>query len=309
MIGSDKDMFSKLKRLFGNKKFLIAFIIILIVLISITLVATVFSKDNIRNAVWINGKLMNNVDLDELSYNGVENIFLNSNAVDLYGEKKVSNWINNANNKGIKVHIWVKCFYNGKWINPIDNNTKDHNYDYFNKKIAEINKYANIEGVSGIHLDYVRYPGNAYKYQSASKPTPSQAITKFVEMVSNNLNSNNKHLTLSIAVMPEKEDKYYYGQDISALSAYVDVIVPMIYMGNYEKGANWLNETTHYFKEKSGFANVCIGIQSYESDNNVTPLPKKELRTICQGALDSGADGVALFTYGLINWFNLNSLI
>ncbi|MDR3063121.1 MAG: hypothetical protein LBU40_03155 [Methanobrevibacter sp.] len=290
-----------------NRNHIIIFIVLLLIISSTVLLFALYNKDHIRNAVWINGRSMESVDFNQLSKNGVQNIFLNSNAVDLYGEKKVAKWVKEANEHGIKVHIWVKCFYNGKWINPIDSKTKDFNYPFFKKKVAEIEWYTHIPGVSGIHLDYVRYPGDAYKYGYSDDITPSKAITKFVEMASKPV--KDKDLTLSIAVMPEKEDKLNYGQDIKAISYYVDVIVPMIYMGNYKAGPKWINETTDYFKSNAGFANLCIGIQTYESDSNLTPIPKDKLRQICQGALDNGADGVALFSYGLIDWFNLKTLI
>lgn len=77
---------------------------------------------------------MNDVDLDNLSKNGVQNIFIHSSAVDISEKKMSAHGRKKANANGIKVHIWVQCFYNGTWVNPIDTNKKDFNYDYFNAK-------------------------------------------------------------------------------------------------------------------------------------------------------------------------------
>jgi len=241
-----------------------------------------------------------------LSKYGITDIFLHSSAVDIYGEKNVSNWIKKANSKNIKVHLWVQCFYNKTWINPINTTTKDYNYPYFNKKIKEIQKLAAIEGVGGIHLDYIRYPGNAYEYSYANGVTASNAITTFVAMVSGSLNDN---LTLSVTVMPEREGIKYYGQDPQALSWYADVVIPMAYTGNYNQDSEWIQAISAYFKQTAFWANVCIGIQVYVSDADITSLSAKKLKENSQAALDGGADGIALFTWELMKvWFDLNSL-
>ena len=284
--------------------------IILIILAMAFLLATfafnILTKDNVETGIWVKGNHMNDVDLDTLSKYGIKDVFLHSSAVDIYGEKNVSNWIKKANSKNIKVHLWVQCFYDKTWINPINTTTKNFNYPHFNKKINEIKKLSTIEGVGGIQLDYIRYPGNAYEYSYPNGVTASNAITKFVTMVSDELDDN---LTLSITVMPEKEGIKYYGQDIHALSWYADVIIPMAYSGNYNESFPWIKETSSYFKQTAIWSNVCIGIQVYVSDVNQTPLSGKELKNHCQVALDGGSDGVALFTWELMdNWFDLNSL-
>ena len=76
-------------------------------------------------------------------------------ALELHGQSAVESWIASANKVGIRVHIWMQSFYDGSWINPI----KDGSIDtaYFNQKIAEAQKYAKIKGISGVHLDYLRY--------------------------------------------------------------------------------------------------------------------------------------------------------
>ena len=241
-----------------------------------------------RFGYWVFGKDMNNVKLETLQKNGVTDIFLNYYAFTAHGTEKVVSWIKKAKKYEIQTHIWVQCFYDGAWVNPV-------NMD-LTKKRKEIKKYANTEGVYGIHLDYLRYPGNAYKTANGTA-----TITKFVQ----NVRKDNPKTFLSCAVMPEKEDdKKYYGQDITALGKTVDCIIPMQYKGNYSAGASWLKDTSQYFS-KNG--KLWSGLQSYKSDDDTTVLSSNELLTDVKTCFSNGADGVVLFRYGLAPSLNLTS--
>ena len=289
-----------------SKKQIAIILLIFIILILSAFAVNRMAKDNIEAAIWVKGNHMNDIDVDILSKYGISDIFLHSSAVDIYGEKNVSNWIKEVNNKNIKVHLWVQCFYDKTWVNPINTSAEDFNYPYFNKKINEIEKLAAIDGVGGIHLDYIRYPGDAYKYDYPNGITASNAVTKFIAMVSESLDDS---LTLSVTVMPEREGIKYYGQDHMALSWYVDVIVPMAYVGNYKEDSAWITTISSYFKQAAIWSNVCIGIQNYVSDDNQTSLSVEVLEENCQSAVDGGADGVALFTWELMGtWFDLNNI-
>lgn len=290
-----------------NKKHIALITIIFISALLLSVFVNIALKDEIKTGIWVKGESMNSVDLDVLSENGVENVFLHSSAVDRFGGENVTKWVKTANDKNIKVHIWVQCFYNGTWVNPIDTDKKEFNYVFFNSKIDEIDKLADIQGISGIQLDYIRYPGNAYNYSYPNGVTASNAISKFVSMTSDRI--NDKDLTLSVTVMPERENEKYYGQDVNTLSRYVDVVVPMAYSGNYETNDTWIKETTSYFKNEAMWSKVSMGIQTYASDSNETSLTADEIKKTAQTALDGGADGVILFTWELMeNWFNLNEL-
>lgn len=240
-----------------------------------------------RFGYWVFGKDMNNVKLETLQKNGVTDIFLNYYAFTLYDKSKVVAWIKKAKKYGIKTHIWVQCFFNGDWVNPV-------NMD-LNKKRKEIKGYANTEGVYGIHLDYLRYPGNAYKTSNGTA-----TITKFVQ----NVKKDNPKVFLTCAVMPEEDCKKYYGQDITALAKTVNSIIPMQYKGNYEAGTSWLKSTTKYF---SGKGKIWSGLQSYKSDDDTTVLSSKELLSDVKTCFNNGARGVVLFRYGLAPSLNLKS--
>ena len=239
---------------------------------------------------WVFGKDMYNVNLETLKKNGVTDIFLNYYAFEVYAKSKVVAWIKKAKAQKINVHIWVQCFYNdGKWQNPKTTN--------LTSKLKEIKGYANIEGVYGIHLDYLRYPGNAYKTSGGA-----DAITAFVKKVK----SQNPKTFLTCAVMPENEDdKKYYGQDIAALGKIVDAILPMQYKGNYSSGTSWLQATTKYF---SKYATVWSGLQTYKSDDDPTQLSAKEILADAKTCISNGAKGIILFRYGICPSINFTSL-
>lgn len=228
---------------------------------------------------WVFGKDMSKVNLNTLKNSGVTDIFLNYYAITTHGESKVLSWINKVNNNNMNVHIWMQCFYDGEWKNPAKINTSS--------KLKEAKKYANMKGVKGVHLDYLRYPGNAYKTSGGTA-----AITKFVKQV----REQNPKTFLSCAVMPEDDSKYYYGQDIDALGKVVDAILPMQYKGNYEAGTNWLASTTKSFSKK---ATIWSGLQTYKSDDDETQLSSKELLNDAKTCLNNGAKGVILFRYGI----------
>lgn len=237
---------------------------------------------------WLFGADMNKVNLETLKKNGVTDIFLNYYAFTAHGESKVKSWIKKAKTNNINVHIWVQCFYDGTWHNP-------KTYD-LTSKLKEIKKYASITNVKGIHLDYLRYPGNAYKTSGGA-----DAITNFVKKV----RSQNPKVFLSCAVMPETECKKYYGQDIEALGKIVDAVIPMQYKGNYKGGADWLKSTTKFF---SGKAKIWSGLQTYKSDENPVALSSTEILNDAKTCISNGAKGIMLFRYGLSVNVNFTSL-
>jgi len=151
--------------------------------------------------------------------------------------------------------------------------------------------------LDGIHLDYIRYPGTAYQHTGGT-----EAITAFVKRVSETVNSIKPKVALSAALMPEGSvNGYYYGQDYEQLSQYLDFLVPMIYKGNYRQDTAWIGRTTTYIASHSNGKPVISGLQTYESDNNLTALPASEINQDIQSALSNGASGYALFRYGWLD--------
>ena len=229
---------------------------------------------------------MNNVNLEALKNKGITDIFLNYYAFTVHGESKVQTWINKAKQNNIDIHIWTQCFYEGGWVDPALTD--------LTAKKNEIKKYANLKNVKGVHLDYLRYPGNAHKIIGGF-----EAITRFAKEV----REQNPDTFLSCAVMPENEGKKYYGQDLDALGQIMDAVIPMQYKGNYKAGTSWLASTTKSFSAK---ANIWSGLQAYKSDNDTTLLSSNELMNDVNTCLTNGASGAVIFRYGLSPDINFN---
>ena len=169
------------------------------------------------------------------------------------------------------------------------------------KYIAQLAKNYDIDG---IHLDYVRYPGTAYKHSGGTN-----AITNFVKKVDETLYSISPKISLSAALMPEcSVNGYYYGQDYAVLSNYLDFLVPMIYKGNYNKNTSWIGTTTKWIASHSTKP-VVAGLQVYESDSNLEKLPASEINQDIQSAISNGASGYALFRYGWLDKAFFNQTI
>jgi hypothetical protein len=162
------------------------------------------------------------------------------------------------------------------------------------KEITDITKNYNI---NGIFLDYVRYPGTAYKTAGATN-----TITSFVAKVYSTVKSIKPKVAVSAALMPEGAvNSYYYGQDYSQLSKYLDFLVPMVYSGNYNENSSWITSTTKYIVAHSNGKPVIAGLQTYRSDKNLTVIPASEIRTNINSAVKGGASGYALFRYGWLD--------
>ena len=261
-----------------------------------------------HSGYWVYGSDMKNVNLQDLSSKGVTDIFLNFKAYELYGKSGVEQWISTASSNGIKVHMWVQAFYNktSSWVNPLKNGQK--NIEYFNKKINEVKTYAAIKGLSGIHFDYLRYSGSGQN-AAYNNPGGTEAINYFVKEAISAIKSVNSNLKVSCALMPETTSSaYYYGQDYSVLSQYMDIVIPMIYKGNYNKDSSWIASTTKWYVDNSKGASVWAGIQTYKSDDDVTKLSSSDLANDISAAFKGGADGVVLFRYGVSNDVNFNVL-
>ncbi len=262
-------------------------------------------SDSSKNyGFWLFGGDMKKVDLNLMAKYGTNNIFLNFYAVELYGAGDVAKFATQAKSLGIKVHIWMQAFYtNGNWISPVSNDGT-YKYSYFNSVIKKAKEYAAIDGVAGIHFDYLRFPGTAYKHANGVN-----AINYFTKTVCNELHKMNSNIIVSAAIMPEpSSNKYYYGQDIPTISKYLDVIVPMVYKGNYNGGTSWIKSVTSAIVSQSNGAPVWTGLQGYVSDSNVQKLSVSTLKNDARYAGYGGATGVIMFRYSLFNFFNFYDL-
>ena len=256
-----------------------------------------------NNGFWLLSTDMKSVNFNSLQKYGTKHIFLNSKAIERFGKSYVESWVKEAKSHGIKVHLWMQVFYKSNtWQNPIKNGKID--YSLINTKVKEAKSLAKVKGISGVHFDYIRFPGNAYKYDGAIK-----AVNYFTKKASNAVHKVNKKIIVSAAVMPEPSSmKKYYAQDIPTMSKYLDVIVPMVYKGNYHAGDAWIKQVTKTFIKQSKKAKIWTGLQTYKSDSSLNKLSAKELMGDADAAALGGAYGVIMFRYGLLNFINFNEV-
>lgn len=253
---------------------------------------------------WAYGSDMYDIDLTDMEQHGVTDIFLNYYAFTRYNESDVVSWIGDANQHDIKVHIWAQIFYyGGKWIRPINNGVI--NYEYFEEKINELTHYASLEGVGGVHYDYLRYSGSKeYNNSAEQNPGGMEAITEFVSMSTTAIRNVNPNIIISAAIMPEPDAlKSYYGDDYEQISYYMDVIIPMVYAGNYRQNVTWVKETTKWFADNSKGAEVWTGLQGYAVNDYyeeyISNTPVSQMTNEINAALSSGSKGAIVFKYGV----------
>jgi len=257
------------------------------------------------HGIWLTTSYTNNLDIATLKKYNITDIFFKCNLISTPTYQNVLPIIlNELKGTGIRVHAWITCFIdvNGNWINPA-NATQQQ---FLINSITTIVKNYNV---SGIHLDYVRYPGTSYKYTNGTG-----TITSFVKRVYTTVKSINPSVAISAALMPEGSvNAYYYGQNYTQLAPYLDFMVPMVYKGNYgynssigtnskgQNGTDWISSTIAYIVSQANGTPVVAGLQAYRCDNNITPIPASELQNDINAALSNGSSGFVLFRYGLIS--------
>jgi hypothetical protein len=152
-------------------------------------------------------------------------------------------------------------------------------------------------------LNYLRYPSKAYEY-----PKATAKVDYFAFEIKNNINIihneniKGKHkILLSSTLMPEGSvNAYYYGQNYTQLSNYLDFLSPMIYVGNYNEPASWIGTTVKYIESQANGKPVVAILETYSSDSNPTPITTSQLNLDIKTAVNNGSDGYELFRYGLI---------
>ncbi|OEC87016.1 pseudomurein-binding repeat-containing protein [Methanobacterium sp. A39] len=247
------------------------------------------------HGIWLRAEDAGNITVSELKKANITDIFVKANLISAPTYSSVlSGIITKFKNSGIRIHAWITCFQdaNGKWINPA-NTTQQTTL------LNAIKKIVTNYSVDGIFLDYVRYSGAG---SNTAGTSGTKTITSFVQKVYNAVKSIKPKVAVSATVMPEgATNANTYGQNYTQLSKYLDFIVPMIYKGNYGQNTTWIGTTTKYIVNNAGGKPVIVGLQSYISDYDTTPLSAGELNADIKSALSNGASGYALYRYGLIS--------
>lgn len=258
------------------------------------------------NAIWLWGSHMMEAPIAEWAEKGYGHILLNEAAFSRWGEDTVFAFINDCEKLGLTVHVWFQAFYDdGKWICPVDDQTQLLNQDYYTKVVNRAVEYAK-KGVDGIHLDYIRYGGTAYKHDYPECRATYQ-ITEFCRQLNEAVKPINPDIILSAALMPEINSEYYYGQNPLQMGKYLDILMPMVYRYGYageDKPLSWVKEVCNWFAANSGGAQVWAGIQTYTLDltrTNEHPIEMcaDSILADCKDIVNTNAHGLVLFRHGL----------
>ena len=243
------------------------------------------------------------VDFSALKNSGITDLIVRSANVDRYGEDVFLNWVQKANSYGINVHIWVSVFKGEVFYPPILSDGTP-NYKLMNQVLAECKYFAVLPGIAGISLDFVRFTGDAYKY-----PNAASVITNFVKDYSHTVKSINSKLILSFAFIGRAGTGIsQYGQDVAAISKYVDVIIQLVYKSSIPGASHSL--MSHYIKYSIERSNVPVwaSLLGYRADALKVPIPATELYSDAKMAVNAGAYGVSVFCYGFSNMINFKTL-
>lgn len=270
------------------------------------------SDDANHFGYWVWSSSMYEINFTDLANHGVTDLFLNSYAYEKYGQTALEDWIGDANDEGIHIHLWKNIFYDGTWHRPIINGTV--NYEYFDEMIETLVKYANITGLYGIHYDYMRFSGSEkYNNTGYQNPGGEEAISYFANESIKAIRAVNPNLVISNALMPEPDNlERLYANNYSVLSELFDVVVPMTFAGNYPQDSEWIAETTKWFVENSKGAEVWSGLQGYSAtDYNETiifKMPLSQVNSDIQSVLDENASGAIIFRYNITHDIDFNNL-
>ena len=275
---------------FNNNFKILAFCLGGIVFLFFIYPDTTISESNsnggsVGGGVWVHSKEMNTINLDSVQKQNITNIYLHSNVLNKYSDEQLQKFIKECHERSINVHLWVTVFrYDDKFHIP--------NQDVIKARLDLVQECSNVPNIDGINLDYMRYDGKNPEL------TNETVITDFVKKTSEIAKS--KSLELSVCLMPEKDEAIrLYGQNAKELSKYVDVLIPMLYKGNYNKDTEWIRETSKYYVSISD-CKVAPAILTYYSDDNTAKLSISELKNDIKAVYDGGADGCSLFKYNHI---------
>lgn len=247
-------------------------------------------------------RYLDSISLATLRSQGVTDLFVltpknNPNAIQPFINKF-------GGASGLRIHVWIICFKESDgWINPDPNTAAGKNIQDMIR--TDVSTLVNNYNIQGIHLDYVRYPGTAYKYANSTG-----IITDFVASVRSILSG--KSIYLSAAVMPDEVilsngTAKYYGQSYDELADYLDFLVPMTYKGNYNTNTQWIGTKVSYIKSMAKDKNgksipVLAGIQNYRGDGNLQLLSAAEVNVDAAYAMACGASGYVVFRYGIAKY-------
>ena len=266
-------------------------------------------------AIWVRQSSTNSVDLEDLCKHGIGNIVLHEWAFKNYGTDKVNSLLQQAHSLGMRLHIWLQCFWwndDAQWRLPVIDRVGDtparYNQELFDEVIDRAKGYMDKAPLDGIHFDYIRFGGTAAKHSFPEDGiTGTGAVTEFCRQANVALKAKNPDVVLSAALMGETNAQSYYGQDPGQMTQFIDVLMPMAYISSYNYSSTANVNVANWFADrcKPG-TQSWHGISTYNS--NTQGLSEAELYRDCVNITNSRAHGIALFREGLGTLPNLTGM-
>ena len=290
----------------GGKKLLNRkIIVVLLVLVALFAVSAVSAQNNTGSDIkqsdthygfCVLAEDMDKVNFKDLSNHGVTDLFLDYRSFNSHNKTQVETWIQNAKNEGISVHIWAQIFDDDeKWYNPTYQSFVD-------TKIKELKGYAGLKGISGIHMNYVRYED----VDERENDKYTQAVSDFVVRATAELRNENPDLILSSDVMPEYDQlKAKYCTDYDVISKCFDFVVPLTYFDNNNDNDTFIEDSISNLRNHSQGAKVWANVQTFNSTSQ-KPIPLNEMTTKIQDISSVNPDGMFFYRYGLSEDIDFN---
>lgn len=277
----------------------------------------VFSLDDSHhNAIWAWSSHVPSMSendfasLKNLKKLGYDHILLNYVAFETADRRQTLAFLDKCEELGINVHCWMQCFYKGGWVSPVDDENKCYREDVYADIRSHAKKYLENFGIKGLHLDYIRFGGTASKHDINAEVNSVGAVNRCCRELRELADSYDQGFVLSAALMPEPNTEYAYGQNPAQMGQYIHILMPMEYRYSYGWADSRCKSLTDWFCDHSGNAQVWVGITTYTGNDSagVKGMDAEALRKDIDIFMDSKADGLVLFRYGLGTFPDVNDL-
>ena len=273
-----------------------------------------YTKYN-RTAIWVWSSYISSWAADdykvmkELYDKGYRHILLNFAAFHPNNKKTTLEFIEKAEEMGWVVHAWLQCFYNGGWINPVDDENNRYKEEIFEGIREKARSYIEEFGVKGLHLDYIRFGGTASKHNPSAEVNAMGAVNKCCKEIREVADSFDAGIVTSAALMPEINSTQYYGQSPSHMCKYLHILMPMIYRYSYNYSDASCQKVANWFADNAADAEMWSGMQTYiGNDSHVTPMDAAAIRKDLDIFMDTRGKGIVLFRYGLGTFPDVNDI-
>lgn len=284
-----------------------------------------------------------NLFFEKIKQLGVDSIFVGDHAAaDGIFQQKMKDY-------GIKIYYIFQTFYNPEYlkahpdsyaITENGNIAKDEwvefvcptDPDYQKELIKRLESIINTYNPDAISLDFIRqfvfwekvYNGESDKLVNSCKcsrckndiRSQSDIITDVVKKLSKKSRELKKNIIVDLHAVPWMQNEYnnaginIAGQDLNAISEYVDFITPMCYSHMLKKSPSWINDVVKDHTFQSGI-DIIPAIQSHEC-YLPNPVTEEEYKSILVNALKKPSKGIIIWSWETIcenNRFNLTKEI